>query len=1107
MRTVLTALVLLIATVVHGQDTTNLFRFTTQTENGPITERTAIQTTYSISGLRLSVTGDLDLSNPSRPLGMTLVVGDYRGPGEYTLIQGTQYRYGNRTDQVFTLKNGRMTVVRLDSNTNRMIATFWWNGVATLTSGVVLNVAITSGEFELYLKPKLVVTVNPGSGVKAKPSEKVPMNITVKTELGKAVQGATVEITGLRKLFQVSEDNVSLTTNASGQTTFQPTVKEDIEKGTYELNIRASKQAVLPSEALVYSVEVAEEGRYWYSKCAGLPFFEFDAGEGKKFTVSDDGFVESDDDVVWQGVLKLTGPVRIDTTPGRTVASHRGIAFNYSLGSLGELRFLPPGTLEIPCAKIVSFGLNEMLTKLSGGIMKDPILEFLGDGYRASGIKIGATVVLATNTWSGCNSDDAEASAPNKKVDLAFEGSATKALDSTGADAWSFSGKATLTNYSPISQFCVKSALISYNSGTDEFLISGSSRSTLYEEAGFELGFKKGSFDKLKVTFESNTCIPFGTSGLCWKGGSIAAENVAEGNPFKGTVTSLIQSKVTDQFEYEVTGSFETGPLAFQLDGEKRMARVEAISKSNPWQIKGRLSGRLAFAKYETYPTLSITGTLNLGHLGGSDYAFTGSAEVSMNGEKQVFAASLKDMTVAIPSLGEVDTEGMPLSTKIMIEGVKELLPKTLGKASGILSFGPARKYALANVSLAGLRSELKPIFVPMFDAIFGDGTAHVILDFNRAIPFEIGPGTRPLDFGALVGKGDGVQGETGIPVTVGEGAPYLLVLVEGSGESIEVRNPAGAVVANDVSGVVAASYEGFAAWRMANPVAGRWTVASPANRIEIHVGQPTTPFAPTLSVDGENLVATWDPQPDGTVEILGREDGDSTLAHVAEGNAAEGRLTLPLMSGALPCSVAFTARLTRATTAVTTVDVAVAEAFAFERRALPAPQNIRAIRNQQGTTVVSWDIVANPAIRAYAVDQVLDGLRSTLYVIGPDATSVTVQVANSDATIEMTALGANNTAGCPAPAVPIVTSVAEVSEGTLDVWPLPATDVVRLAAGNVPIRAWKVVDNHGRVLLSNMVGDAHTVAIAVGELPAGLYTVVVTTTEGNVVRPLPVIR
>ncbi len=1086
------------------------FIFKTRTDNGPVTERTAVRVGYTLVNQALTIVGDLDTTD-APVLGMIIQIPRYEGKKAtpYPLTGTTTYRYGRRSDQIFTCTNGSLTVTDVNPETGAVTATFQWTGVANLSSGISLRVTISEGRLVLGLKPKLTIATVPRAGVKVGPDEALPVKINISKENGDPVQGATVTIGGLATLFEGIEPTKTYTTDVRGDVRINYKTKKDIEKGKYQLRIDAKKDKFEDANQLVYEVEVNERGRYWYAKCNGFPFHEFDAGEGERWK-EDDVFVVADGPVIWNGIFRMEGPVRIDTTPNKFIVNCRSIRMDGSGdGAMGDLVIVESTTaFALPCSNVINFGLDKLATKLSGGLIEKPVIELLGDGFQSNGIKIGATVVLGRNVWSGCNSDNAKDDDPNEKAKFAIEGSAT--YSSIAPKRWTFTVSGELQSFAPVSALCINSAKVAYSSANDELDITGKARALCFASADIGIGFRDGKWNKGNFTFELENCIPIPETPLCFRGGGGSIENIQIGNPFKARIESTMELIGKDNImQFTLGGGFEADPVAALLDGTLRLLKVEKISEAKPWQIEITASAKLGFDMSMRNPTLEITGGASVGHLGG-DYILTGTSKLTYAGTTDVFSGTV-DGRCVIPTFAYTGEMKWPI--KVLHECAKDILPIQVGTIKGVMSITPgAEQYMRANVDLGPIRARLSGALLELFEAYFGTGQAHIVLDFDKTFPLEIGPGVINLTIGTGTAKaGDDVQAKSA-SATVGSGVEALLVHLQGATGTVTVRAPDGRSwnASTPADGVRRFDLpNGFQLWTVQAPAEGVWTVTADewdSVLISARGGVVTSPFNIDVRREGSTLVVTWPKVDGGTVAIQADVDGENFDGiPLVTAPSGDGSAVIQLADGQVPCSFYITAMRTLGGQLA---EARSAETFAAQRVALMPPTNVAATRNDRtGTTVVSWTPSESPDVRRYGV-RLRRGSADTLVASATRfASSAEFTLDNSDGQVYVVAIGENGAVGCPSELGSITTSVqqADASSKALP-YPQPATTVVRLPIDG-DVTHWMLLDAQGRSVYGVATVNESELTVDVSRVATGSYVLTVQTAAGRRTYPVMVVR
>jgi hypothetical protein len=316
MKTLIATLFVLVSAACCASAAADTVKYTTRSNNGP--EKDYVVT----DGVRwkidaagtLTVTSIYD-STAQGILYMELVIPGFkaRSVGSFSLTSSTTWKYGHNTGQTVICQSGQIVISEIDSVTNRMNATFQWTGKASLPNGVILNSTISKGSFSIVRTPQLANTIVPKSGVKWRPDEEVKLSvITTKTGSQQTVAGAKVKLEMPPGIFEPV--GLEKLTDANGRAEWDLKLKGDADSGKYNILVLSTKEGYDDSRLDTFKFVVDSTQRYYYGKCGGVPFVEFDAGVGEKWKDGGGNVITSSGEILINRLLKVTGRVDIDTT-------------------------------------------------------------------------------------------------------------------------------------------------------------------------------------------------------------------------------------------------------------------------------------------------------------------------------------------------------------------------------------------------------------------------------------------------------------------------------------------------------------------------------------------------------------------------------------------------------------------------------------------------------------------------------------------------------------------------------------------------------------------------------------------------------------------------
>lgn len=1104
-----------------------LMVFSTQTNNGPLKDWISKKITYIESTNALTITAELD-STVVPPTYMRIVLTKYKGVGAYTLTGGTSWRYGARTDQLFTNQSGSATVDRIDTITNRVYGTFSWYGNATLTNGTTLTCRVSGGQFNVLVKPTLAQTMYSKSGVKLKPEETIDIALkTLNKATGKAVKGVTVAINPIASPFEVAPPP-SIVSNDTGGVKFTVKVKKDAPNGDYQIFFRSTKEGFEDSQQDTFKFKVTNAGRYWYSKCESLPLIEFDAGDGEKWSeIKESPKLETTSNKVKiNGLLSFAGVMRIDTSGGGQYIDGNGRFFfdvmlgDKPMGDLynGDFRILLP-----KCVDFLDFSDLPILSKIAGGKIKTLKFKILGDYGGSFGGQLVVDIEGPKNTSEGCNSKEFAVWKPNANTTFGLDIAVIQDVNGI-----IFNGKGSLKNLGIGSTICMKEISISYESRKDSLVIAAKAKSPLFEEASLSVSIQKQEWIGLELGLKTAECIPIPETPLCWKGGSIKYNRTTDWSAASASMSGLFSVIKSDKLlEFELTAKVSYPPFVIAGTATTRMLNGSFLSPTKPWQIEGSRT----FSFDLDNRIIKDSGSTSLFHLGG-DWFFVGTSSQSVSFPDAI------GVTGRISGAAKIPAVAGDLIPKMGLLGraINAYAPFSFGTVTGVIEiFEPGKKAASITYDLSNATLSTDPDFNAFMQS-WGKGT--LTLDFDAlpsptALKLEGGFTQLAKFFGGTMEGGKGGEApQLDKSITVPANSKRLIIAASRTEGGIvtSLTSPSGTMYTKTTSAdkvVRVVIPDGTAAlWSVVDPAPGMWKFTtngtSATDSIEAYGSDPEPTFVLNASQTGRTLNVTWTTTnvPAGaSVDVFVDDNGANyDGAMVTKADASANAITIQLADTTAPCSFHVYGILRTPTW----YKEAYAEgSFANPRTRLLAPQGAHAVANQQGLTTVAWTNSPDPETEGYVVHAMVQGADSVLAVAYGGDTSITFDASGMVITsLYVVAMDINGRLGCPGAPISIVTDVAEeraVISGDADmamtIAPQPATDRARisLATAHARIVDIDIVDATGRVVMSigrGLVIDGTTDrTVDLGAIPTGAYLLVVRSDAAVITRQFLVLH
>ena len=1088
---------------------------------GPETPKSAQWLQYELDSTRLRIVFVVDSTDPGNYIYMVLHIPGYKGKGTYNLTTATVYQYGNRSDQRTICDAGSCTITDVDNNTNDVFGTFDWIGTANLQSGITLTQRISQGQFKLRIKPPIVMVTVPGDSAKFKRDKDVSIKVYARDEFDLNRFIPNVEITFKHDGTAFDGDKeIKKNTGMDGGATFALHVKENAVGGDYTYSVQGKSENTKDSPIKNVPFKVEESDRYYYTKCAGLPFTEFDAGEGNQW--EEDGstaIAATGSDIRLAGSLKIDGSVRIDTVGGHASVTGSGKVYFASVLFDGIIQpfFLYNGPIAFfvpPCEAEIDFLTSEIASRLTGGRLDSAKLRFLGNGVTSSGAEIKCVMKLGENAHEGCNDEMPFGTLyqPNKKA----QASLTLGFLNNGTNT-DLIVSGTIKNFSPVASWCVKETTVSYDGTKSELTLAAKAKTPLFDDASASVTFKSGTLNAFSADFELSKCVPLPNNpSWCWKGGGFSVENLWIGNPIKGRVNAKFGPvPPLDKTMLLTIDAGHSDPPAITDGGVTlQLFEVPQLSQDKPFQ--GEFSGRLTVEWGKAKATLKGDGKIL--HLGG-DYFLTGMLSGSVGFNPLMLGGEING-ALQFPAASSDVVQKMGFFGKFL----SQVAPLPLGSAT-----------ATANIEADGPKTvsvsyDMRTIVPPpggdaaLYNALREIGHGSLTVDLDRLpspAAFEFDGGfTKLLGglFSSTVGKGTSTQA-TDKTFTVAPGEESLVAFISSDTEDLAstLTDPSGTIHATTNVNVrihrVLSEDRKMTMWVVGQPQAGEWKLSAPdaAAADSFFVGAASLPpiFDVAASVEGNNVVVSWsgDRIPnDATVRVfLGNSLEEVGGWHAATTSAQVGSVTIPLNDSTVGCTFSVYASMTHATARAGDHANGLLDNPTIT---LPAPSNVSAISDQSGNTVITWSPITDGRVAAVAVfDAIADTVIAAAYNFEIDAG---VMIPNHDGrTLTLRSIDKRGAASCPTDAVNIVTSIdgdehslVRTGGSTIVITPHPVHDrsvvtIRDVSAGFVTVQVLNLLGQEVMPASTTMTdGGTVQTTLDTTELSSGSYVIVVRSTN-----------
>ncbi len=1060
---------------------------------------------------------------------MVIKISNFTGKGTYTDGQLSASYFEDLFSSGIvptSFKNGTVVVTAYTANPFSIEATF----NMSLTSNAPppassFSTAILNGVVKVNSINNLVVTAEAAASNQAKPvkavqGDKVKWTLYVKDKDDNPISGADIYESNQ---ILASTDKLVGSTNDSGSYTYQFKVPDDYESGTFPVRFVAKKDKFVDSDPFKVMVKI-DTKRYYYYKCAGLPIYIFDAGEGKVWKGKEgETTISSTSTVVINSFLYFDGSVVIDTADGKETFSGTGRLYvpNVQLPNSGGAKdyTLFQGqtpVLSLSCTALFDKGLENISSWLSKAMdvdLKITKMRFTNQDEVATGITLEGKMSAGEKQLGQCNEKEAQ-------YGVTLDGGMT--LTTAGLQDLKFAIK----DFGMGPGACLKNCGFTYTSNPVEtFVFSGDYTSKAFGGIACDLTWKN-KFQQdpitfgIKVTKTLATCKPIPDTPLCLKSVSFNGSCSDKLQLIKFGVDATVVSDeqlLKDKFNFNIpvieqlaeivgSGTYEA-PFKVTLSGTANLFKVPSIGGTKrPWQITGTNSITLDVSSN----TLTIAGKATIGHLGGTASFLSTDENTTLNWTSGLDITDQSSGSMSLPDLSD-DLKKKPFVKNIL--KYLPTLPAELGSAA----------YRLHNTNLRA-NIDLSKNSIPQIKAL---GSAHLIVNLAPSSfwdAFDFGKGSVPL-VQIIHPKGGGPDIQSIAEGTQPAKAVQYFDADATMQKVICFISSTGTVPASSLKSPNGTSYTGTSTdssvvmygsddnsqtmWVVNNPAVGRWAIniTNPTvnDSVDIFSDEAPNPFAISASTTGRTLNVTWDgSKEDATsmVEIyLDAQDHGTKGLYFGQVPAKDGHFSRTLSDSLTLCSYYVYGTVIRPNDFVTSY---ASGSISTGKTILAAPQNIVANSDQFGNTILSWTRSGDPATAGYFIylrDQ--NGVDSLITSYASDITSASFQIDNPEGkSIVMQSFDETGFKGCPASAMAITVDVQDnffaPADNRISLIPNPSNTqtTIRLNdASESPARV-DIVDMLGQTIASYSMhgqrGSAQEITVDCSSIATGSYLVLV---------------
>lgn len=1131
-RTTLLMLVLvaLSAATALAEQTTGTINFTTRSGNGPETKRTSQNIIYTLQGTALNITAYIPSDIPDNDLYLRLTLTPFTGKRSYTLTGKAVWRYGTNTGQSITATSGSCEITNINDK-NELTGTFSFTGTVETQGGVSFILRITEGQLvNVKVPPKLKLLVTPLDGVKIKAGEKLPYKAVVSSAYTNEVvpQAATTLVMSPAAFKEVN----GLSSNAAGIVGADIETKEGIDAGNYTIIATAKKDGFIDSDPDTLKVRITTTLRYWYAKCAGVPYMEFDAGEDNKWEEGDAaGTLVAKGTTLAFGFFNVNGSISIDTAGGGRSFTTTGKTFIEFTTDAGTKQWTVGNGYTLPlgaCGDWIDFSNLASNMKLGGVNVKTAKVRITGDYDNSLGGEMQLEIEGPKNSANGCNA---------KKDIVIWEAPAMSSLlfelkvlkDGIG---WAASGKAALKNASTefIPSFCFKELSVAYDSRKDSILVTANVSSPLFSEASAKAAFINETLVNLDLVVKTTACYPIPETPACWNGAKFSLQNSASVSSSGFSLTGLFTDIPTKKlYEVEIGGGAKYPPFQVFGTGAYRWVRLDAVSSTKPWQAEG--SARCTLDIDNRAATL--VGSIKAFHFGG-DYFIDGEASLTLSLKDDVGMIGTLKGSLKVPRFGDELLKEMTLVGKF----INSYTPLNLGTGNvEVRLFAEGEKTMRAGYDLTNQVICADPEMNELLQSI-GKGSFAVdlaMLPDPRAFQWEGGFNVVKKFFGLtspIKGGSDEVQADISKQFTVPANQSNLTILVSHPSGNVQstLTVPNGTKYttkdANAGVFVVINPTKTMAMWSVKNPAPGEYTITvadgTDQDTIEIYAAPIENAFTIQAVQEGKNITLSWDNaglKEGDVIDVFADSDGDGfNGTFITSVGATTGSSVVVLNDSLTPCS--FSIYATRRT-ATSTEKVYATGVFSNNKTWLIPPQNITATYNERTKTLsMNWNVSPDPHSALYNVVATVGSVTdSVLYSTYAAKTSAEIMVDVAPTQVRMRSFDINGKAGCAGEVIPVVLSVDEQQTSvagetiSMAIAPNPVQDVASLTVAVLEPRTVRadIIDINGNVVYvicnNQVVEQQTTIPFTTDRFVSGVYTLRISAGTEQLTYPLIVLH
>lgn len=1084
---------------------------------------------------------------------LQLVIPNFTGVGNYTPVVGSTTFWENfsqtKTCDCMSHISNSIVVTRYDSARSEIAGTFTFrcNSFATGTATELFS-RIRNGVFEYNGAGKVVLEFTPKDTVNiGELMADTTFTIAIQARLGTTLtDGVAISVND--KTASPSEFFTSAGTTANGGLlNYTVNFKKSSPSGDYAIKFYGEKAPSKSSDTTTVLIRYGK--RYYHYKCAGIEILEFDAGEGKEWKPISEGspIIKSDGAVLVGGVIKMEGPVRINTTAGaERVFIDGGRVFIPNVSFAGEapsdfdLTQNLSGFLPLPdCNGLIELAAEAASKKLSkklpGGAEITLSKFSIINRPDAKGIQMEASLSLS-NARTGCetvvdSSGGFDITDPGRqKLTIGLAVTNTNGFENLSFKASSIA----LT-----SAVCAKEISVSADfvnavyglGGKVEFPIKGN-RLTLGGAVVFKTNpaapSNEMALDSINISGEISECFPIGSTPLCFKSLTLAAGGLSlptwNGSNYSATLLlESIEQRLLTRVPWlkQFTGSLGIleveGVVTYrhplQISGAvtTRILKIEKISKKNPWQLQGTYGIAL-----DLNNSLTFSGPHKFGHLGGEDYMLDGTGSVSVGWNPNISFSGNLTGSISIPTPGEDILELPVLGSTLRFLKLSGFIPQVLGSGSASMLVS----------ELAGVKmSATADVSQNPISAIRSFGIMNIDLQVRESVQFSMRHDTIPVNTNRVNGKGgDAVQGmalavnelmvdadvDRVFAVVSGQTKAPASYFVDPSGTRYDTTS------ADSMVQKFATPNGEMTMWTLVAPKVGKWILnipsVTPTDELEVTANRKPKPFALNATQSGKMISVTWDAIGSTSEDVIRLFlDTDTTGTDgvlIAEAPSKDAMYQFPLSDEFTNCRYrVYGTRVAGSQPIVSSY----APGVITGSSPVPSPLQVIAYSTATGKATVTWRMAAGTAVAGFVVMAVdSQGVETVLATTYSDDRRIDVQIVNYDTKqIVIMAFNEDGIRSCRTEAVQITTDVSNdpvqfaSNSPNILVVPNPTTDVttIRFNMQGALYADVEIVNSVGQRVFfeENIVvaGGRSTLQWNASNAPSGTYFVRIKTDLG----------